>query len=85
MQMTPAGEPTVVNEVVKAKQQAEVEAILAALNSTRWKRKQAAALPVFKHDKVKPLFLTTFKVWAIAPMTTTARQPRFLKDIRTGV
>jgi DNA-binding NtrC family response regulator len=27
-----------------AKQQAETEAILAALNSTRWNRKQAAAL-----------------------------------------
>jgi DNA-binding NtrC family response regulator len=31
-------------QVTKAKQQAETEAILAALNSTRWNRKQAAAL-----------------------------------------
>ena len=30
--------------MIKAKQQAETEAILAALNSTRWNRKQAAAL-----------------------------------------
>ena len=34
----------VLEQVTKAKQQAEVEAILAALNSTRWNRKQAAAL-----------------------------------------
>ena len=34
----------ILEQVTKAKQQAEAEAILAALNSTRWNRKQAAAL-----------------------------------------
>jgi two-component system, NtrC family, response regulator AtoC len=34
----------ILEQVTKAKQQAEADAILAALNSTRWNRKQAAAL-----------------------------------------
>src|SRR5262249_41217427 len=34
----------ILEQVTKAKQQAETEAILAALNSTRWNRRQAAAL-----------------------------------------
>jgi DNA-binding NtrC family response regulator len=34
----------ILERVSKAKDQAETEAILAALNSTRWNRKQAAAL-----------------------------------------
>jgi two-component system response regulator AtoC len=34
----------ILEQVTKAKQQAETEAIVAALNSTRWNRKQAAAL-----------------------------------------
>lgn len=34
----------ILEQVTKAKQQAEMEAILAALNSTRWNRKQAAVL-----------------------------------------
>lgn len=34
----------ILEQVIRAKQQAESEAILAALNSTRWNRKQAAAL-----------------------------------------
>jgi two-component system response regulator AtoC len=38
-----ADEP-ILERVTKAKQHAEAEAILAALNSTRWNRKQAAAL-----------------------------------------
>jgi two-component system response regulator AtoC len=37
-------EPTILEQVTRAKQQAETEAILATLNSTRWNRKQAAAL-----------------------------------------
>jgi two-component system response regulator AtoC len=41
---TPASESPILEQVVKAKQQAETDAILAALNSTRWNRKQAAAL-----------------------------------------
>ena len=38
------GGATILEQVTKAKQQAETDAILAALNSTRWNRKQAAAL-----------------------------------------
>jgi DNA-binding NtrC family response regulator len=38
-----AGAP-ILEQVVKAKEQAETDAILAALNSTRWNRKQAAVL-----------------------------------------
>jgi two-component system response regulator AtoC len=37
-------ETPILEQVTRAKQQAETEAILAALNSTRWNRKQAAAL-----------------------------------------
>jgi two-component system, NtrC family, response regulator AtoC len=37
-------ESPILEQVVKAKQQAETDAILAALNSTRWNRKRAAAL-----------------------------------------
>ena len=36
--------PPILEQVTRAKQQAETDAILAALNSTRWNRKQAAAL-----------------------------------------
>jgi len=39
-----AEESPILEQVVKAKQHAETEAILAALNSTRWNRKRAAAL-----------------------------------------
>ena len=35
---------TILEQVTKAKQQAETDAILGALNSTRWNRRQAAAL-----------------------------------------
>jgi two-component system response regulator AtoC len=35
--------PPILEQVTKAKERAETEAILAALNSTRWNRKQAAA------------------------------------------
>jgi two-component system response regulator AtoC len=42
---TPQSEASpILEQVTKAKQQAETDAILAALNSTRWNRKQAAAL-----------------------------------------
>jgi two-component system response regulator AtoC len=34
----------ILEQVIKAKEKAEVDAILAALNSTRWNRKRAAAL-----------------------------------------
>lgn len=47
MNAAPAGEAPerpILEQVTKAKQQAETEAILAALNSTRWNRKQAAVL-----------------------------------------
>jgi two-component system, NtrC family, response regulator AtoC len=39
-----AEDSPILEQVVKAKQQAETDAILAALNSTRWNRKRAAAL-----------------------------------------
>jgi len=39
-----SNEATILQQVSKAKHQAETTAILAALNSTRWNRKQAAAL-----------------------------------------
>jgi two-component system, NtrC family, response regulator AtoC len=39
-----ASDSPILQQVTKAKQQAETEAILAALNATRWNRKQAAAL-----------------------------------------
>ena len=38
------GDTPVLERVIKAKEQAESEAILSALNSTRWNRKQAAVL-----------------------------------------
>jgi two-component system response regulator AtoC len=49
VEANPAAEGSVENapileQVTKAKEQAETDAILAALNSTRWNRKQAAAL-----------------------------------------
>jgi DNA-binding NtrC family response regulator len=34
----------ILEQVIKAKEKAEVDAILAALNSTRWNRKRAATL-----------------------------------------
>jgi len=40
----PAPGTPILEQVTKAKQQAEAEAILAALNTTRWNRKQAASL-----------------------------------------
>jgi two-component system response regulator AtoC len=44
-QIPPTGESTpILEQVTKLKQQAESEAILAALSSTRWNRKEAAAL-----------------------------------------
>ena len=38
------GETPILEQVIKAKEQAESKAILAALNTTRWNRKQAALL-----------------------------------------
>jgi transcriptional regulator with GAF, ATPase, and Fis domain len=40
----PAHDSPILEQVTKAKQMAETEAILSALNATRWNRKQAAAL-----------------------------------------
>jgi two-component system, NtrC family, response regulator AtoC len=40
----PATDSPILEQVTKAKHQAETEAILAALNATRWNRKQAAAM-----------------------------------------
>jgi two-component system, NtrC family, response regulator AtoC len=41
---SPGEDSPILEQVVKVKQQAETDAILAALNSTRWNRKRAAAL-----------------------------------------
>lgn len=41
---SPTDRTPILEQVIKAKEQAESEAILAALNSTRWNRKQAATL-----------------------------------------
>jgi two-component system response regulator AtoC len=43
MESAPASAP-ILEQVTRAKQQAETEAILAALNTTRWNRKKAATL-----------------------------------------
>jgi len=40
----PGAPAPILEQVTKAKQQAEIEAIMAALHSTRWNRKEAAAL-----------------------------------------
>ena len=52
-------------QVTKAKQQAEIDAILEALNSTRWNRKQAAAL--LKID-YKALLYKMKKLGMVGPM-----------------
>jgi two-component system response regulator AtoC len=44
LQQSTAEESPILEQVIKAKQQAETDAILATLNATRWNRKQAAAL-----------------------------------------
>ena len=40
----PVSDSPILEQVTKAKHQAETDAILAALNATRWNRKQAASL-----------------------------------------
>jgi two-component system response regulator AtoC len=42
--MTPAETPAILDQVTRSKAQAETEAIVAALSTTRWNRKKAAAL-----------------------------------------
>lgn len=70
----PAEESPILEQVVKAKQQAETDAILAALNSTHWNRKRAAA--VLKIDykallyKMKKLGI---EAKPIAPQTEAPR------------
>jgi two-component system response regulator AtoC len=44
VQVQPDGTTPILEQVTKAKLQAETDAILSALNSTRWNRKRAAAL-----------------------------------------
>jgi DNA-binding NtrC family response regulator len=76
----PGAPAPVLEQVTKAKQQAEIEAIMAALHSTRWNRKEAAALLkidykalLYKMKKlgveVKP---ATFAAGAESPRTATA-------------
>jgi two-component system response regulator AtoC len=61
----------ILEQVVKAKEQAETEAILAALNSTRWNRKQAAALLKIDYKallyKMKKLGVEDTPVPVVAP------------------
>jgi len=63
----------ILEQVIKAKQQAETEAILAALNSTRWNRKQAATLLKIDYKallyKMKKLGLED-NILAFAPSST---------------
>ncbi|MBZ5621851.1 MAG: sigma-54 dependent transcriptional regulator [Acidobacteriia bacterium] len=67
----------ILEQVIKAKQQAETEAILAALNSTRWNRKQAAALLKIDYKallyKMKKLGLED-NVLSFAPPSTEEPQ-----------
>jgi two-component system, NtrC family, response regulator AtoC len=66
---------SVLLQVTKAKQQAETSAILAALNATRWNRKQAAALLVIDYKallyKMKKLGIED-QPTSIAPTQNTA-------------
>jgi DNA-binding NtrC family response regulator len=61
-----------------AKEQAEIEAILAALNSTRWNRKQAAALLKIDYKallyKMKRLGIES-KVTSLPPEYSEIAQP----------
>jgi len=65
----------ILEQVTKAKQLAETDAILAALNSTRWNRKQAAALLKIDYKallyKMKKLGVEE-KAAAMTPSAATA-------------
>jgi DNA-binding NtrC family response regulator len=68
--------PPILEQVIRAKQQAEAEAIVAALNSTRWNRKQAAALLKIDYKallyKMKKLGVEDH----VIPLSTPAEEPR---------
>jgi len=88
----PAAAPAAANaapileQVTKAKQQAETEAILAALNTTRWNRKQAAALLKIDYKallyKMKKLAIED-KVVSFPAEPSRPSEP--IKPIITGV
>jgi two-component system response regulator AtoC len=67
----------ILEQVIKAKQLAETEAILAALNSTRWNRKQAASLLKIDYKallyKMKKLGLED-NILSFAPSSTEEPQ-----------
>jgi two-component system response regulator AtoC len=67
----------ILEQVIKAKQLAETEAILAALNSTRWNRKQAASLLKIDYKallyKMKKLGLED-NILSFAPASTEESQ-----------
>ncbi len=63
----------ILEQVTKAKHQAETEAILAALNSTHWNRKQAAAL--LKID-YKALLYKMKKLGVESDVPVPGRRPR---------
>ncbi len=71
-----AADTPILEQVTRAKHQAETEAILAALNSTRWNRKQAAALLKIDYKallyKMKKLGVED-NVVAIAPAAAPLR------------
>ena len=68
----------ILERVTMAKEQAEIEAILAALNSTRWNRKQAAALLKIDYKallyKMKRLGIES-KVTSLPPEYSEIAQP----------
>ena len=72
-----SGSAPILEQVTKAKQQAETEAILAALNSTRWNRKQAASLLKIDYKallyKMKKLGVEDTPVRFTPPVELTAK------------
>jgi two-component system response regulator AtoC len=70
-QLPAAAKEPILEQVTKAKQQAEAEAILATLDATRWNRKQAAAILQIDYKallyKMKKLGVETRPV-AVAPV-----------------
>jgi len=83
-----AGEGPILEQVTKAKQRAETEAILTALNATRWNRKQAAVLLkidykalLYKMKKLgvedKPANLPASAAAPLAPVLTASANRGF--------
>jgi two-component system response regulator AtoC len=77
----------ILEQVIKAKEQAETEAILAALNSTRWNRKQAATLLKIDYKallyKMKKLGLED-NILSFAPSSAEEPQHTMAAAIASG-